>query len=59
MPSITVLPWLVSLDPAMKQKMSEGIYKKGAVRNTWQNYGDRLLEEYGRRWSSRQSQALV
>jgi hypothetical protein len=50
------LPWLVSLDPAMNQKMSEATCcKKGAVRNTWQDYAGRLLAEYERRLSSRQS----
>jgi hypothetical protein len=26
--------------------MGEAAYQKGAVRNTWQDYGDRLLAEY-------------
>jgi hypothetical protein len=47
------LPWLVSLDPAMNQKMSEATYKKGAVRNPWQDYGDRLLAEYAARLERR------
>ncbi|MGH7975913.1 MAG: glycosyltransferase family 4 protein [Limisphaerales bacterium] len=36
-------------DPALNQKMSEAAHQKGAVRNTWQDYGDRLLAEYERR----------
>lgn len=36
----------IASDPAMNQKMGEAAYQKGAVRNTWQDYGDRLLTEY-------------
>jgi glycosyltransferase involved in cell wall biosynthesis len=36
-------------DPAMNQKMGEAAYQKGARRNTWQDYADRLLAEYARR----------
>jgi hypothetical protein len=36
----------IASDPAMNQKMGEAAYKKGAVSNTWQDYGDRLLAEY-------------
>ena len=36
----------IASDPAMNQKMGEAAYQKGAVRNTWQDYGDRLLAEY-------------
>ena len=36
-------------DPAMNQRMGEAAYQKGAERNTWQDYGDRLLAEYERR----------
>jgi glycosyltransferase involved in cell wall biosynthesis len=39
----------VFLDPELNQKMGEAAYKKGAFKNTWQDYGDRLLEEYRRR----------
>jgi glycosyltransferase involved in cell wall biosynthesis len=42
-------------DRSLNQQMGECAYRKGAERNTWQDYGDRLLEEYGRRLSSRQS----
>jgi len=34
-------------DPAMNQKMGEAAHQKGARHNTWQDYGDRLLAEYG------------
>jgi glycosyltransferase involved in cell wall biosynthesis len=39
----------VFLDPELNQKMGEAAHKKGAAKNTWQDYGDRLLEEYQRR----------
>jgi glycosyltransferase involved in cell wall biosynthesis len=39
----------VFLDPELNRKMGEAAHKKGAAKNTWQDYGDRLLEEYQRR----------
>jgi hypothetical protein len=36
-------------DPDLNRRMGEAAYKKGAVGNTWQEYGDRLLAEYARR----------
>lgn len=36
-------------DPELNQRMGEAAYRKGAVSNTWQDYGDRLLAEYERR----------
>jgi glycosyltransferase involved in cell wall biosynthesis len=36
-------------DQDCNRRMGESAYLKGAVRNTWQDYGDRLLEEYKRR----------
>ncbi len=36
-------------DRDMCQRMGEAAYQKGAVKNTWQDYGDRLLAEYSRR----------
>jgi glycosyltransferase involved in cell wall biosynthesis len=41
-------------DPALNQRMGEAAYQKGAVRNTWQDYGDRLLAEYANRLAFRQ-----
>lgn len=38
-------------DLDLNNKMGEAAYKKGAVRNTWQDYGDRLLAEYQKRFS--------
>lgn len=35
-------------DPALNRRMGEAAYKKGGARNTWQDYGDRLLVEYQR-----------
>ena len=39
----------IASDPAMNQKMGEAAWRKGAVRNTWQDYADRLLAEYRKR----------
>ena len=39
----------VATDRELNKKMGEAAYKKGAVKNTWQDYGDRLLAEYSRR----------
>ena len=39
----------VAEDPELNRRMGEAAYQKGAVRNTWQDYGDRLLAEYRRR----------
>ena len=36
----------VALDPELNLKMGKAAFQKGAVKNTWQDYGDRLLEEY-------------
>jgi glycosyltransferase involved in cell wall biosynthesis len=36
-------------DPEVCRKMGQAAHEKGAARNTWQHYGDRLLAEYGRR----------
>jgi alpha-maltose-1-phosphate synthase len=33
-------------DRELNRRMGEAAYQKGAVRNTWQDYGDRLLAEY-------------
>ena len=39
----------VALDPELNLKMGKAALEKGAAKNTWQDYGDRLLEEYQRR----------
>ena len=39
----------VATDRELNQKMGEAARKKGAEKNTWQDYGDRLLAEYARR----------
>ena len=36
-------------DRELCQRMGEAAFQKGAVKNTWQDYGDRLLDEYRRR----------
>jgi glycosyltransferase involved in cell wall biosynthesis len=33
-------------DATLNRRMGEAAHRKGAVRNTWQDYGDRLLTEY-------------
>lgn len=40
-------------DPALNQRMGEAAHRRGAEQNTWQDYGDRLLAEYGRRLNGR------
>jgi glycosyltransferase involved in cell wall biosynthesis len=39
----------LATDPELNRRMGEAAYRKGTVRNTWQDYGDRLLAEYERR----------
>ena len=39
----------VALDPELNLKMGKAAFEKGAAKNTWQDYGDRLIEEYQRR----------
>ena len=39
----------VASDRELNKKMGEAAHKKGALKNTWQDYGDRLLAEYSRR----------
>jgi len=36
-------------DRALNQHMGEAARQRGVERNTWQDYGDRLLAEYERR----------
>jgi starch synthase len=36
----------IASDPVKNQKMGDAAYLKGAVRNSWQDYADRLLAEY-------------
>jgi glycosyltransferase involved in cell wall biosynthesis len=40
-------------DPELNQRMGEAAFRKGAVSNTWQDYGDRLLVEYQKRLDSK------
>jgi glycosyltransferase involved in cell wall biosynthesis len=39
----------LATDRALNQQMGEAAYRKAAICNTWQDYGDRLLAEYERR----------
>jgi glycosyltransferase involved in cell wall biosynthesis len=39
----------LALDSDACGRMGEAAYERGAVRNTWQDYGDRLLTEYKKR----------
>ena len=45
----------VAADPELNRRMGESSHRKGAVRNTWQDYGDRLLAEYQVRLNRRGS----
>lgn len=36
-------------DEGLNRQMGTAAYHRGAIRNTWQDYGDRLLAEYDRR----------
>jgi len=50
LPRALLLTWLVDYFHAPSPPaIVEAAYKKGAVKNTWQDYGDRLLAEYARR----------
>jgi glycosyltransferase involved in cell wall biosynthesis len=42
-------------DRALNQRLGEAARQRGAERNTWQDYGDRLLAEYERRLSARKA----
>ena len=42
-------------DHKMNERMGSAAHQKGAVKNTWQDYGDRLLAEYKRRLMRDQS----
>lgn len=39
----------LATDAELNRRMGEAAYRKGAVQNTWQDYGDRLLAEYQKR----------
>jgi len=39
----------IANDRELNRRMGEAAYNKGAIKNTWQDYGDRLLAEYTRR----------
>lgn len=41
----------VFLDPDLNRKMGQAAFQKGATKNTWQDYGDRLLDAYARKLS--------
>lgn len=42
----------LATDRELNRRMGEAAYLKAAIRNTWQDYGDRLLAEYERRLAS-------
>jgi glycosyltransferase involved in cell wall biosynthesis len=46
-------------DRELNRRMGEAAYRKGAVRNTWQDYSDRLLAEYEARLNHRQAPAVI
>ena len=39
----------LATDRELNQRMGEAAHRKATIRNTWQDYGDRLLAEYDRR----------
>jgi glycosyltransferase involved in cell wall biosynthesis len=39
----------LATDRELNQRMGEAAYRKAGIRNSWQDYGDRLLAEYDRR----------
>ncbi len=49
MPTICGNTHLVARDSELCCRMGKAAHQKGAVKNTWQDYGDRLLAEYARR----------
>jgi D-inositol-3-phosphate glycosyltransferase len=40
----------VAVDRELNWQMGEAAFKKGALANSWQDYGDRLLAEYAQRF---------
>ncbi|MGA2865104.1 MAG: glycosyltransferase family 4 protein [Verrucomicrobiota bacterium] len=48
----------LATDRDLNRRMGEAAYRKGSLQNTWQDYGDRLLAEYGRRLASRPAGAV-
>ncbi len=44
----------VATDRELNQRMGEAAFRKGAIGNTWQDYGDRLLAQYQGRLAARQ-----
>lgn len=43
----------VATDSELNRQMGDAAHRRGAVRNTWQDYGDRLLSEYAKRLNTR------
>jgi glycosyltransferase involved in cell wall biosynthesis len=43
-------------DPELNRRLGEAAHRKGAVRNTWQDYGDRLLAEFESRLAAKRKQ---
>jgi glycosyltransferase involved in cell wall biosynthesis len=39
----------LATDLQLNERMGEAAHKKGSAKNSWQDYGDRLIEEYSRR----------
>ncbi len=45
-------------DRELNRRMGEAAFRKGAVRNTWQDYSDRLVAEYSARLERRQTSVV-
>jgi glycosyltransferase involved in cell wall biosynthesis len=41
----------VTLDTELNLRMGQAAFEKGALKNSWQDYGDRLLDAYAQRLS--------
>ena len=39
----------IALDPELNLKMGKAAFQKGTAKNSWQDYGDRLLDVYARK----------
>ncbi len=46
----------LATDPELNRRMGEAAYRKGAIQNSWQDYGDRLLDAYRQRLAARAPQ---
>ena len=43
----------IAVDANLNRQLGEASYRRGGIRNSWQDYGDRLLTEYEKRLSAK------